>query len=131
MTLMIKIGMVLFLLIFSLAAIAQTGKKLPDLSLPVPEWPKQEHRLSESIPHLDFTNPEGIARSLKNFSFPGKQPDPPGYDLLARYPMPVVIPGPEFHSEMPVAVPDSSVHYHIQLKRIELQKLPFVQDLIK
>lgn len=125
-----ELGLVIFLLGFSLAVLAQSEQEMPEPRLFVPEIPELEYDFSDSIPYYSFpeVDEQNKYNSHRNFTFSKKRPPGSGFELLARHPMPVVIPESGFHSDMPVVVPDSSFHYHILQKKIDLQRFPPVQN---
>ena len=124
------IAFIICIFAFSLTAMAQQEKKLPENRLFVPDKSLPEYNLFDSIPSIMFPNYDDLIRSdsIRELPFPGTMLYKPEPDLSASYPMPVAKPGAGFSSEMPVAVPDSSVHFHILQKRIYIQRFPKVGE---
>lgn len=124
------IAFIICILAFSLASMAQQEKKLPDNRLFIPDKSLPEHNLFDTIPFFVLPDPDGLVftDSIRELPFPGTWFYKPEPEFSVRYPMPVVGPGAGFSSEMPVAVPDSSVHFHILQKRIYIQRFPKVGE---
>lgn len=115
---------ILFILVFSIAGYAQENTNKSENNLFNEEKPKQRYELFETSPKLKFPNPDGLVFSDSIRSLPGKVPIAirPENDLTAYFSMPVAEPGDAFSSNMPVMVPDSSVHYYILQKRIRINR---------
>lgn len=70
-----------------------------------------------TAPPSQFRLPKPETPSFRNS--PNQQPrylvrpDSTFSDATVQFNMPIVKPGPEFFSNMPIMIPDSSVHYHI------------------
>lgn len=110
-------------LLISVSATAQTKLNLKTDSLVI----NNDSILSKFQNQLKLKNPFG--NESHRFVFPGNKPfqmnpnlavipkQRPSFYADPNFNMPIY--KPSFHSNMPVMKPDSSVHYHLRIKKID------------
>lgn len=105
----------LLVLIFSVAGYAQEKQNKPYNKFFNEEKPKRRYDYFDISPQFKLPNPEApvLTDSLVKRRRYITGADISEKDFPDYFNMPVWRPGPEFSSNMPVMVPDSSVHYFI------------------
>lgn len=120
-------ALIFFIVVFSCAFLVQAQEQ-PDKLKSIPfndKIPGQRDYPLEALPQFEFPAPEVPALTDSIVKIPGYIFGEEGFntDASAYFNMPISRPGPAFSSNMPIMVPDSSVHFYILQKKIELQML--------
>lgn len=116
--------LIFFLVIISCIFLVRAQEK-PDKLQSIPfdtKTPGQKYDLFKSSPLFKLPAPEApsFTDSLGNNPRYLIGADNSVKDVSDYFNMPVMKPGPAFSSNMPIMVPDTSVHYYIRQMRIEM-----------
>ncbi len=119
--------LIFFLVIITFACLVQAQEK-PDKLKSIPfddKIPWQKDSLFDSFPQFKLPDLEAPALTDKLFNYPGdiNEAHNSASSATDYFHMPIVRPGSGFSSNMTISVPDSSVHYHILQKKIDMKML--------